>query len=134
MGSGSGRAPSASWASGKIRRTKRLHRLQTSIQVDRPEHGLEETGQDGVLLGATTAPLRAAEANVVAEFQAARLGGEHHRIDEAGARPGEIALRPFRVRLVEESRNGQIQHGVSQELETLVRHDFRRVRMTRTGG
>ena len=82
--------------------------------------GLEETRENGILVGPTPAPLRGAEPNVVTEVQAARLGGELRGVDQRGARPGEIALRPLRVRLVEEPRDGQIQHRVAQELETLV--------------
>ena len=97
-----------------------LHRLEAAFQVDRPEDGLEETGQNRVLFGAATSPLRATEANVVTEVHPARLGGECRRIDEGGARPGEIALRPSRVRPVEEPGDDQIQHCIAQELEALV--------------
>src|SRR5262249_27437380 len=36
------------------------------------------------------------------------------------ARAREIALAPRRVRLVEEPRDGEVEHGVAEELEPLV--------------
>ena len=57
---------------------------------------------------------------MVADAQFARAARQHPRVHERGARAREVALAPARMRVVEQSRDGEIEHRVAEELEPLV--------------
>ena len=92
-----------------------------AVQVDRPEHRLERVGQDRCLRPPAGPRLALAEQQPVTELEAAGDGRERCRVDHALAQVGQLPLGHVGVAAVDEVGHRPAEHGISEELEPLVR-------------
>ena len=99
---------------------QRLGLGEAGIEVDRTDDGLDHVSQDGGLALATRAQFALAQAQQAREGQ--RGGDARQRVflDQVGADARELALVLAAQSFVEQARDGQAQHRVTQELEPLV--------------
>ncbi len=94
--------------------------LKIGVQVDRADHRLQGVGEDRRAPKAARLQFAAAEAQTLAQ---ALLGGDLGQglaAHQGRALPRQGSLIGGGMRIVEQARNGAIQHRVAEELEPLV--------------
>ena len=95
--------------------------LESAIEKDRAEQRLEGVGQRGGPLAAAVQFLAAAEDQMLPEAQFAALLGQRAAIDEFGAGLGQRAFAEGGKFFVQLARQHELQNGVAEEFQPLIR-------------
>ena len=97
--------------------------VEAGVEVHGADDRLGAVGEDGVLVGAAGCGLAAPEPDSRTELDPTGGIGEGAGVDQRGPTLGEHAFGQRRVGVVEPLGDGELQHGIAEELETLVRRD-----------
>ena len=96
-------------------------RAPPGVEIDRPDHGLHGVGQDGGLLPPARLVLSLAQQQGMADVQGGGHVGQGGRAHDRGPHLGQLPLRQAVVGAEDVVGHDQLEHGVTEELQSLVR-------------
>jgi len=99
---------------------QRTGRLQAAIAPYGPDQRFERVGEDGRTLGTAPAGLALAQTQQGGQAQVQGEAVQGRLAHEVGADAGEVAFGRIGVPLEEQIRHGEVEHGVTEELQALV--------------
>ena len=100
-----------------------LRRVPPPVEVDGADHGLHGVGQDRRLGPPSRHVLAPTEQQRGAEVELQGHLGQHRRVDHGGAHLGQSPFGHLGIGPVAVLGHHQPEHGVTEELESLVRRD-----------
>src|SRR5919106_2999751 len=100
---------------------ERRRGIQAAVQIDGADQSLDRVGQDRGLVTATRGFLTPAQVHVRAQLESSPYLGEGAHVDDSRPQLGELTLGQVRVAMKEGVGDDEPEHGVTAELQPLVR-------------
>ena len=95
-------------------------RFVAALEVDGPEHGFQRIGEDGRALGAAAARFTFGQAQHLGQAERERGTVQAVFAHEVGAHAREVTFVAVAEAVIEQARDGEVQHRIAEKLEPLV--------------